>query len=343
MKLSWKPFTLEFKHPFRIAHGTRSTTPVVFTRIEHEGYTGYGEASMPPYLGESHASVIGFLQKLKLESFAGTFDPSAIMHYVDEVEEGNTAAKASVDIALHDLWGKMQGKPLYELLGADPNHTPYTSFTIGMDDTAMILQKLEEASDYPLLKVKLGGEHDMQILDTIRSVCSRSLSVDINQGWNDREEALDRIYRMKEMNVSFVEQPFAKNRFNDHAWLKERSPLPVFADESSQRLKDIAACASSFDGINIKLMKCTGLAEAREMIKEARKQGLKILIGCMSESSCAVSAAAALTPFANYADLDGPLLIKNNVFSGVEFIAGKICLPLLPGSGAVLKEPVFGM
>ncbi|HXC06099.1 MAG TPA: dipeptide epimerase [Bacteroidia bacterium] len=342
MKLTWQPYTLEFKHPFRIAHGVRNTTPVVFTRIEQDGFTGYGEASMPPYLGESHDSVLAFLKQVQLESINGLFDPDEVMQTVDAIAEGNAAAKASVDIALHDLLGKMKGKPLYELFGADPASAPCTSFTIGMDDTEMILQKVEEAQGYPILKVKLGGGDDIHILETIRSVTDKPLSVDANQGWNNKEEALEMIYRMKDMQVTFVEQPFSKNRFGDHAWLTERSPLPVIADESCQRLSDIARCAGSFHGINIKLMKCTGLSEARKMIGEAQKRNLKILIGCMSETSCAVSAAAALTPFANWADLDGPLLIKNNVFNGVDLDKGKIRLSALPGTGAVLNSPVFG-
>jgi L-alanine-DL-glutamate epimerase-like enolase superfamily enzyme len=342
MKLSWQPFTLEFKHPFRIAHGVRSTTPVVFTRIERDGYIGYGEASMPPYLGESHESVIAFLKRVKLEPGTGLFDPENIMRYVGSVQEGNMAAKAAIDIALHDLYGKMQNKPLFDLFGADPTQTPYTSFTIGMDDEVMILQKIREAETYPILKVKLGGGQDMKIIETIRSVTSKPFSVDVNQGWADRDQALDMIYRMQEMNVTFVEQPFLKNRWEDHAWLRERSPLPVIADESCQRLSDVVHCASAFHGISIKLMKCGGLAEARQMIREAKRLGLKILIGCMSETACAVSAAAALSPFAEWADLDGPLLIKNNVFDGVVFDHGRIRLMNLPGIGASLNSNVFG-
>ncbi|MFI5148470.1 MAG: dipeptide epimerase [Bacteroidia bacterium] len=341
MKLTWKSFTLEFKHPFRIAHGVRSTTPVVFTRIEQDSYTGYGEASMPPYLGESHESVISFLKQVRLEKLNGLFDPAEVMRYVDSIAEGNTAAKASVDIALHDLLGKMLNKPLFELFEADPEQTPCTSFTIGMDETPLIIQKVKEAEGYPILKVKLGGQADMNMLETIRSVTDKPFSVDANQGWKDRNQALDMIYKMKDMQVTFVEQPFSKNRMDDHAWLKERSPLPLIADESCQRLTDIEQCKEGFHGINIKLMKCTGLSEAREMIRMAKNLDLKILIGCMSESSCAVSAAAALTPFCDWADLDGPLLIKNNVFNGITFIQGKICLPALPGSGAELNTTVF--
>jgi L-alanine-DL-glutamate epimerase-like enolase superfamily enzyme len=341
MKLFWKPFTLEFKHPFRIAHGVRSSTPVVFTRLDHEGLSGFGEASMPPYLGESHESVESFLSKVNLSQFSDLSDIGTIMLYIDSLAPGNTAAKASVDIALHDLLGKQRHEPIYAYYGADSSQTPSTSFTIGMDAPEQILQKLKEAEAFPLLKVKLGGTDDLLILETISQGTNKTFSVDVNQGWTDREFALDMVHRLKEMHVSFVEQPFRKDRMEDHAWLKERSPLPIIADESCQRLGDIELCRHSFDGVNIKLMKCTGLWEAKRMIDEARKHGLRLLIGCMSETSCAVSAAAALTPFAEWADLDGPLLIKNDVFDGLQFDSGKIKIPERPGIGVALKYDVF--
>jgi L-alanine-DL-glutamate epimerase-like enolase superfamily enzyme len=341
MKLNWKPFTLEFKHPFRIAHGVRSTTPVMFTRIDQEGFSGYGEASMPPYLGESHESADTFFRKLNLQQFKDPFDIRSIMEYVDKQANGNTAAKAAVDIALHDLAGKMLCKTVHSIYQADPSRTPCTSFTIGMDSPALLRMKIRETGEFPVLKVKLGGADDRLTIETVHAETDKVFSVDVNQGWTDKEYALDMIYRMKEMNVSFVEQPFGRYNLEDHAWLKERSPLPLIADESCQRFTDIEECRHAFHGINIKLMKCTGLSEAKRMIDEAGKYKLKILIGCMSESSCAVSAAAQLSPFAEWADLDGPLLIKNDIFDGITFLAGKITLSELPGNGAVLKEVLF--
>ncbi len=341
MKLIWKPFTLQFKHPFRIAHGVRSSTAVMYIRIDHEGFSGYGEASMPPYLGESHESVAAFLGRLDLAQFKDPFDISSIMAYVDQVADGNTAAKASVDIALHDLACKLLGKTVHAYYGADPDRAPFTSFTIGMDEPELIRSKIEETDGFPILKVKLGGTNDRLIIETVHASTTKIFSVDVNQGWTDREYALDMIYRMKEMNVSFVEQPFDRFNLDDHAWLKEQSPLPIIADESCQRYTDIEHCRHAFHGINIKLMKCTGLSEAKRMIDYAQKCQLKILIGCMSESSCAVSAAAQLSPFAQWADLDGPLLIKNDIFEGLKFVCGKITLSGLPGNGAYLKETVF--
>jgi L-alanine-DL-glutamate epimerase-like enolase superfamily enzyme len=342
MTLNWKSYTLQFKHPFRIAHGVRSTTPVMFTRIAQDGVVGYGEASMPPYLGETPDTATAFFRKVHLRLFSDSMDIQNVMEYIDALAPGNTAAKAAIDIALHDLKGKLMGLPVYKLFGADPDQTPCTSYTIGMDSDAGIRSKILESGDFPLLKIKLGGDNDLEILEVVRGCTTKSISVDANQGWKDREQALDLIYRMKEMNVSFVEQPFDKQNIRDQAWLKERSPLPLIADESCQRLSDIVRCHELFDGINIKLMKCTGLSEARRMMEEAKKYGLQILIGCMSESSCAVSAAASLTPFAKWADLDGPLLISNDPFKGIGFEKGKIGLSETPGIGAVLREEVFG-
>jgi L-alanine-DL-glutamate epimerase-like enolase superfamily enzyme len=341
MKLSWIPYTLEFRHPFRIAHGVRTSTPVMLVKIELNGLCGYGESAMPPYLGESHESVHAFLSKLDLRSYTHTDDLTEILEYVAAVAPGQTAAKAGIDIALHDLKGKTDDESTCLYFGADPSKTPCTSFTIGMGSAGEIRNKIAEAEGYPLLKIKLGGGNDLEILATVHDATSKSFSVDVNQGWTDRDRALELIYRMKEMGVSFVEQPFGKDKFEDHAWLRERSPLPIIADESCQRFSDVERCREAFDGINIKLMKCTGLREAKRMIDLAREYKMKVLIGCMSETSCAVSAAAALTPFADWADLDGPLLIKNDIFKGIWFDKGKINIPAMPGIGVVLEEKVF--
>jgi L-alanine-DL-glutamate epimerase-like enolase superfamily enzyme len=341
MELSWIPYTLEFKHPFRIAHGVRSSTPLMLTRIIHEGFTGYGEASMPPYLGENQETAEMFYSKVNFDKFSGPEDLENIIPWIDSLAPGNTAAKASVDIALHDLLGKMKGLPLYMYYGADRTKAPCTSYTIGMDCPEGIRDRIHETGDFPILKVKLGGKNDLRILETVHACTHKVFSVDVNQGWEDREFALDMIHRMKEMRVMFVEQPFEKSRFEDHAWLKERSPLPIIADESCQRLSDVEKCSHSFHGINIKLMKCTGLFEARMMIQRAKSLEMKILMGCMSETSCAISAAAQLSPFADWCDLDGPLLIKNNAFDGITFQSGKVILSEMPGIGAVPKEKVF--
>lgn len=339
MKLTFTPHTLYFKHPFKIAHGVRTSTPVVITELEHDGIIGYGEASMPPYLGESHDSVCGFLEKAAafLETQNNPFEMESILQTIDGIALHNTAAKASIDIALHDLTGKLKQQACWQMLGADKNKTPFTTYTLGIDEPDVLKQKIEEGNDFRILKVKLNGENDRQIIETIRSVTNKPIAVDVNQGWKSKEQALEMIEWLSTRTVLFVEQALPKDNLEDAHWLFERSPLPLYADESVQRYTDIDKVKDCFHGINIKLMKCTGMYEAHQMIQLARQLNLKILIGCMSETSCAVSAAAQLTPFVDHADLDGPLLIKNNLFEGITFEQGKIMLNEKPGIGVIQK------
>lgn len=339
MNLTFAPHTLYFKRPFKIAHGVRSSTPIVLTQIEHEGMIGYGEASMPPYLSETHETVLSFLNKaaLIISKITFPFDMETVLKQIDNLAPNNTAAKAAVDIALHDLFGKLVNKPCWQIFNGDKNKTPYTTYTLGIDTPEVIIEKIKEGEEYKIIKVKLNGEKDKLIIETIRSVTDKPIAVDVNQGWTNKQHALEMIEWLTDKNVLFVEQPLPKSNFDDAAWLFERSPLPLFADESVQRLVDIDKVKDCFHGINIKLMKCTGMHEAHKMIKEARALKLQILIGCMSETYCAVSAAAQLSPLVDHADLDGPLLIKNNFFEGIEFVNGKITLSEMPGIGAVQK------
>ncbi len=333
LKLSYKPYTLELKHVFKIAAGSRTTTPIVLTELEYEGITGYGEASLPPYLGETQDSVISFLSKLNLSQFSDPFLIDDILDYVDNVEEGNSAAKASVDIALHDLVGKLIGKPLYKFWGLNPDKSPYTSYTIGIDVPEIVVKKVKEAGEFKILKVKLGLDSDKLMIETIRSVTDKKIIVDANQGWKDRNTALEMIEYLSDKNVGLIEQPMPKEQIDDIAWLKEKSPIPIIADESCQRLSDVIKLKDVFDGINIKLMKCTGLREAKKMIELARALEMKVMLGCMTETSCAVSAAAQLSPLVDWADLDGNLLISNDPFIGVGIESGKIKLNENPGIG----------
>jgi L-alanine-DL-glutamate epimerase-like enolase superfamily enzyme len=334
LKLKYYPYTLQLKHVFTIASNSRSSTPVVLTEIEYEGYTGYGEASLPPYLGETQESVMDFLSKVDLSGYNNVFDLETILAEVDALAPGNTAAKASIDIALHDLMGKIMNQPLCNIWGLDINKTPYTSYTIGIDTPAIIKEKVEEAVEYKILKVKLGRENDKEIIDAIRSVSRKPIIVDVNQGWQERDEALDMAYWLKSKNVMLIEQPFSKDNYEDTAWLTKWSPLPIIADESVQRFNDVLKLKDVFSGINIKLMKCTGMREAYKMVALAKALGLKVMLGCMTETSCAISAASHLSPLADYADLDGALLISNDLFEGTKIIEGRVTLSGLPGIGA---------
>lgn len=333
MKFTFKPYTLQLKHVFTIATSSRSTTPVMLTQIEYDGIIGYGEASMPPYLGESHETASKFLSKVDLSQFNDPFKMDEILEYIDGIDEKNTAAKAAVDIALHDLVGKIIGQPWYKIWGYDKSKTPNTSFTIGIDTPEVVKQKVKEATAYNILKVKLGRETDKEMIETIRSVTDKPLVVDVNQGWTDKHFALDMIYWLNERGVKMVEQPMPKTQLDDNAWLTEKSPLPTFGDESVQRIPDVIKAHGIYSGINIKLMKCTGLREAHKMVDLAKSLNLQVMLGCMTETSCAISAISQLAPEAVWGDIDGNLLISNDPFDGILIVDGKVTLNEAPGIG----------
>ena len=333
MKLTFKPYTLELKHVFTLASSSRTTTPVMLTKIEYDGITGHGEASMPPYLGESHESAAKFLSKVDLSQFRDPFQLENILEYIDNIDSLNPAAKASVDIALHDLVGKLIGKPWYKIWGLDREKTPFTSFTIGIDTSEVVKQKVKEAEEYKVLKVKLGRDRDKEMIETIRSVTNKPIVVDVNQGWKDKQFALDMIHWLNERDVKMVEQPMPKEMVDDMAWLTEKSPLPTFGDESVQRIPDVIKAHGVYSGVNIKLMKCTGLREAHKMMTLAKSLGMQVMLGCMTETSCGISAASQLSPGIQWADLDGALLISNDPFEGTKVIDGKVLLNDEPGIG----------
>ena len=339
LHLKFFPYELKLAHVFTVASYSRTTTPDVQVELEWEGITGYGEASMPPYLGQSVESVTNFLNKVDLSQFNDPFKMEDILSYVDSLSEGDGAAKCAIDIALHDLVGKLMGQPWFRIWGLDPAKAPSTTFTIGIDTPEVVKEKtLEAAGKFNILKVKVGLDTDEQMIETIRTVTDVPLAVDANQGWKDRNKALDEIFWLKEHGIVMVEQPMPKERLDDIAWLTEHSPLPIFADESIQRMKDIPSLMGAYSGINIKLMKCTGMREGWKMANMARALGMKVMVGCMTETSCAVSAAAQFSPFVDFADLDGNLLIANDRFDGVKVVDGKLTLPDRPGIGVVPLE-----
>ena len=338
LKLSFQPYDLRLKHTFTLSGTSRNTTPVMLVHIDYCGITGYGEASMPPYLGESHETAARFLRQINLEQFYDPFCLDDILSYVDAIAVGNCAAKASVDIALHDLVGKLIGKPWYQLWGLNPEKTPCSSYTIGIDRPEVIREKVRESRGFKILKVKLGRNNDREMIETIRSVSQKPLCVDVNQGWTDKKKALDMIFWFKEQGVQFVEQPMPKQRIDEMAWLTAHSPLPTMADEAVQRLEDVKRLEGVYSGINIKLMKCTGMREACKMAILARALQMKVMIGCMTETSCAVAAAANLAPLTDWADLDGNHMIVNDVFEGLAVNDGKIQLSGEAGLGIRPRE-----
>lgn len=340
MKLTFKPYETKFLHQFAVSGSSRAFTELVQIQIEYDGVIGYGEAVTPPYLGESQASVIEFLKRVDLGQFASPFEMDDILTYVDNITAYNAAAKASIDIALHDLVGKLFGAKWCDIWGYTAAKAPSTSYTIGLDTMDVVRQKTREAAPYSIIKVKLGGDADKELVKTIREIePNKPLCVDANQGWKDKSYALDMIYWCKDNGFIFVEQPIGRYNLDDMAWITERSPLPTVADESCQRLVDVKKLHGIFSAINIKLMKCTGMREAHKMVDLARALDMKIMLGCMSgESSVGISAAAQLSPAIDWADLDGNLLISNDNFTGMKIVDGKITLADLPGVGAVPKK-----
>jgi L-alanine-DL-glutamate epimerase-like enolase superfamily enzyme len=332
MTISFRPFNLKFKHPFTVSGFSRTHTPIVLIELKHNGQTGYGECTMPPYLGETQESVLEFLHKIDCNWFKDPFELERMLELIDSIDPNNNAAKAGFDIALHDLYAKLNNTNISEFYRV-PYSEPLTSFTIGIDTPERMIQKVDEAIElgFKVLKIKLGSDLDREIMKGILNVWKGPFSIDANQGWNNKEASLDFVHYLKENGASFIEQPFDKEDLHASAWLSEQSPLPIIADESVKRLNDLENVKDCFHGFNIKLMKSTGLHEAQKMILRAKELNKKVVTGCMAESSCAVTAMAHLAPLADWVDLDGPFLITNDPFSGVELKEGRLILhPIKP-------------
>ena len=338
MDITWKTYELRLKHAFRISRSVRSIAPVVIVELLHDGILGRGESSPNARYNESPESVAAFLSMLDMKQFADPFAVSDILSYVEQRAPGNSSAKCAIDIALHDWIGKKVGLPVYKYLGLPSKVKAISSFTIGIDSLDVIAQKVAEAEEYPVLKVKLGSPEDKEIIQTIRGLTSKVLRVDANEGWKDRETALAMITWLAGQNVEFVEQPMPASQLEDLCWLKSRSPLPLVADESVVRLSDLPKLAAAFHGINIKLMKCTGLHEAMKMIHTAEALGLSVMLGCMIESAVGISAVAQLASAADYLDLDGNVLIEDDPFSGSRNRGGRVEPMELPGIGAEIAD-----
>lgn len=339
--LKTQTFFLQFKTPFKIAAGVRSHTPVVFVKAQSGNYCGYGEAALPPYLKETQQSVIDFIQKISVADFNTAAELETEIEKLFLFQDTNYPAIAAIEMALWDLLGAKLNLPMNKILNIEKNHSPLCTFTIGMDSKDVVKQKIESAHDFEIFKIKLGVENDKEIIETIRTLTNKPICVDANQGWKTYDDALRMINWLADKNVLFAEQPLPKENKKDYLRLKKNSPLPLVADESLQTMADFDFVSEAFDGINIKLMKCGGILKAKEIIERAKKSGLKILIGCMSESSCGVAAASQLAPVAHWIDLDGPLLISNNPFDGVNYKNGKIILNESAGLGIKLIEKLF--
>lgn len=333
MKLTWQRYDLRLKHVFRISRNAREFVPTMILKLEHDGIEAYGEASPNVRYGEDIETLNAFFSKVDLSRFESPFAGEEISRFVDLLEPGNNSAKCAIDVALHDWVGKKLNIPLWKMWGLNPETAPLSSFTIAIDSKEIVQQKVREAEEFPILKIKVGLENDREMIDAIREITDKPLYVDANEGWKTRETAIESVKWLKDRNVVFIEQPMPAEQFEDIKWLRDHSEIPLIADESVHHLHDIPKLAAAFDGINIKLMKSGGLREATRMIHAARAQKMKVMMGCMIESAVGISAAAQLSPLLDYCDLDGNVLINNDPFAGCRNVKGRLKLTERPGLG----------
>lgn len=318
------PYQLQFKFPFRIAHGMRTHTAVVYVRLQAKGFTAWGEAALPPYLPETQASVISFVNDFARH--VGEADTEDCLTVLQHFGTGNMAARAAIDMALWNLKSQQAGKTIAQLLGITTTTAPLNTYTIGVCSLNEMKLKVDDAlqNGFRLFKIKLDGKADEEMISNFRKLSALPFAVDVNQGWSNVNEAASKIDWLKQQGCILVEQPLSKLSNKDMKELKNRSPLPLYADESCQTIHDLEGLKEGFHGINIKLMKCGGITSAYEMLKVAQALGFKILIGCMSESSVGCNAAANFASLANFTDLDGPYLTDNDAFSGVRMEVGSL-------------------
>lgn len=338
MKLSWERLGIETAHPFRISRNVRTHEEVVWLRLEHEGIEAWGEAAPSSYYGESAGTVEAALTRLSpaIEAAPDPWSLEAVETEVRALLGRNGSAFAAISAALHDWVGKRLDQPLWRLWGLDPANAPLSSFTIGIDEPEIVKAKVREASDCPILKIKVGGEDDRAMLEAVRSEApDAALCVDANAGWTPRQ-AMEEIAMLADYGVEFVEQPLPPEDREGLRKVFASSRLPIIVDESCIVASDIPGLVGLADGINIKLAKCGGPREALRMIHTARACGLRVMMGCMLETSLGTAPAAHLTPLLDYADLDGAALLKEDPFDGPRFDAGRLVLTDRPGLGVEL-------
>jgi L-alanine-DL-glutamate epimerase-like enolase superfamily enzyme len=340
MKISFQIRQLNLKHTWTTVRDSSNIKQNVFVKLEKDGIVGIGEAAPNIRYQETPETTIELIKKaIPLFENADPFEFVQLGYEIQNLGESQTAGKAALDIALMDWVGKALNLPLYRLWGLDPMKAPITSFSIGIDTPEIVAQKTQEAQEYKILKVKVGVAGDEENIAAIRSVAPyKTIRADANEGWQSKEEALQRIEWLAQNGIEFIEQPMPAARLEETRWLHERSPIPIIADEAVKSAADIPKLVSTYDGINIKIMKAGGLQETLRMIWLAKSLGLKIMIGCMIESSVSITAAAQLCSLIDYADLDGNLLITNDPYQGARIENGRVIASDKPGIGVAERK-----
>ena len=336
MKLQYKTYNLAFKHPFTISKGTKTHQPTLVVELDFMGIKGYGEAPAITYYNIPVEKMVEDLERKKMfvEKFAFS-DPERYWHYLHHLYPANPFLVCALDMAGWDIYGKLKRKQLHQLWGLDIATAPITDFTIGIDTIENMVAKMKEKS-WPIYKIKVGVEGDIDMVTELRKHTDAVFRVDANAGWT-LEQALEKIPLLKELGVEFVEQPLAKDNWEGMKVLYEKSTLPLIADESCVAEADVEKCHNHFHGINIKLTKCSGITSARRMITKARELGMKVMVGCMNESSIGTAAIAQLAPMLDYVDMDGPLLLAEDIAEGITFDNGRILFNDLPGLGVKVQ------
>lgn len=336
MEIRYKAINLPFVYPFTISKGSKTHQPALLVELRHFSIAGYGEAPAISYYNIPVDKMIADLEAKK--NFVTRFafsDPERYWHYLHHLFPNNPFLVCALDIAAWDIYGKIKRKPLHELWGLDTQKAPMTDYTIGIDTMDKMIEKMK-ANPWPIYKIKVGMENDLEILAGLRKHTDAIFRVDANEAWT-LDQAMGKIPAMQRLGVELVEQPLKKDDWDGMRVLYQSSPIPNFADEACVKESDVQACAPCFHGINIKLTKCSGITPALRMIREARGLGLKVMLGCMNESSIGSAAIAQLAPLCDYIDMDGPLLLAEDVAKGAGFDAGRIVYNGLPGLGLELE------
>jgi len=337
MQLTLHRFDLPLRHEFGISRGAISVQPTLIAELEEDGLHGYGEATTNDYYGFTYENMAAALEAVRGDLAGRSLDaPGQLWHELQPRLKTNPFAQCALDQAAHDLWGKKRGQPVYRLWGLNADNLPPTNYTIGIDEPDVMVAKLQEFPGWPIYKIKLGTDHDLDIVRVLRQTTDSVFRVDANCGWS-ANETIRNAAALEEMNVEFIEQPLPANQWKEMHRVFAESALPLAADESCIVEEDVARCAECFDIINIKLPKCGGLTPARRMIHHARQLGLKVMVGCMTESTVGISAIAQLLPLLDFVDMDGALLLASDIADGVTIENGYCRYPNENGCGVRLR------